>query len=230
MSERRGGIPTITIDTTGMELYDVGAEKAYRELMGRFATEALPVEAGRVGVLGANPLDLGTTSAERLRELVPGAVCYGMGSTFEDVCHASAAEHNLVVAPSGLAAARLLEERFGTPYEVRNPLAAELARDIDVAGKSVLVVDQQVSANTLREELLARGAVRVTCATWFMLKRELSEPDDVRLAEEGDLTELVAQGGFDVIVSDRTVWPLVEGHVQTLVDVPQFAVSGRMGA
>ncbi len=230
MSERRGGIPTITIDTTGMELYDVGAEKAYRELFGRFATEALPVEEGRVGILGANPLDLGETSSERLRELVPGAICYGMGSTFEDVCRASAAERNLVVAPSGLAAARLLEERFGTPYEVRNPLAAGLARDIDVTGARVLVVDQQVSANTLRAELLERGAAAVTCATWFMQKRELAEPGDVRLAEEGDLAELVAHGGFDVIVTDRTVWPLVEGHVATLVDVPQFAVSGRLGA
>lgn len=230
MSERRGGIPTITIDTTGMELYDVGAEKAYRELMGRFATEALPVEKGRVGVLGANPLDLGATSSDHLRELVPGAVCYGMGSSFENVCRASSAERNLVVAPSGLAAARLLEERFGTPYEIRNPLAAELARDIDVAGARVLVVDQQVSANTLRAELLTRGAASVTCATWFMQKRELTEPGDVRLAEEGDLTELVAQRGFDVIVSDRMVWPLVEGHVRTLVDVPQFAVSGRLEA
>jgi hypothetical protein len=198
--------------------------------MGRLATEALPVEKGRVGVLGANPLDLGVTSSDHLRELVPGAVCYGMGSSFEDVCRASSAERNLVVAASGLAAARLLEERFGTPYEIRNPLAAELARDIDVAGARVLVVDQQVSANTLRAELLAHGAASVTCATWFMQKRELTEPGDVRLAEEGDLTELVAQRGFDVIVSDRTVWPLVEGHVRTLVDVPQFAVSGRLEA
>ena len=169
MSERRGTLPTITVDTTGMELYDVGASKAYVALFDRFATEQLPVEAGRVGVLGANPLELSATSADVLRAAVPGAVCYGMGSTFDDVVRASSCERNLVVAPSGLAAAKLLEQRFGTPYEVCDPLAASLVEGLDAAGLRVLVVHQQVTGASLRAELLARGAAQVTCATWFML-------------------------------------------------------------
>ena len=229
MSERRGTLPTITVDTTGMELYDVGAQKAYQALFERFATEQLPVEEGRVGVLGANPLELSTTSADALRAVVPGAVCYGMGSTFEDVVRASTAERNLVVAPSGLATAKLLNQRFGTPYEVRYPLASTMVSDLDVAGKRVLVIHQQVCANILRDALLAQGASEVVCATWFMQLRELAQPQDVRLREEADFADLVRDGGFDLLVGDPTLWRMVPGYAGETLDVPQFAVSGELG-
>lgn len=229
MSERRGSLPTIAVDTTGMELYDVGAEKAYLALFDRFATEALPVEPGVVGVLGANPLELSTTSANALRALVPSARCYGMGSSFEDVVRASSVERNLVVAPSGLAVAKLLERRFGTPYEVRDPLASALAADIDAAGRRVLIIHQQVTANTLRDELLARGAAQVTCATWFMQKPELTQEGDVRLKEERDLARLVLEGSYDLLIGDPTLWPIVDGFAGQTIDVPQFAVSGKLG-
>ena len=229
MGERRGKLPVITVDTTGMELYDVGASKAYVALFDRFATEKLPVEAGRIGVLGANPLELSVTTADALRAAVPGAVCYGMGSTFNDVVRASSVERNLVVAPSGLAAAKLLEQRFGTPYEVRDPLAAALVQDVDVTGKRVLVIHQQVTANSLREELLAQGALQACCATWFMQVSELTHPGDVRLREEADLAELVATGDFDMLVGDPTLWRMLGGFDGQTVDVPQFAVSGKLG-
>ena len=229
MSERRGTLPTITVDTTGMELYDVGASKAYLALFDRFATEELAVEPGRIGVFGANPLELSTLEADELRGAVPGAVCYGMGSTFDDVLRASAAERNLVVAPSGLAAAKLLNKRFGTPFEVRDPLAARLAEGADVAGRRVLVVHQQVTANSLRDELLARGAAQVTCATWFMLLPELAQAGDVRLREEADLVELAGAGGYDVLVGDPTLWRMLGSFDGCTIDVPQFSVSGRLG-
>ena len=105
-----------------------------------------------------------------------------------------------------------------------------MAEGVDVAGRRVLIVHQQVTANSLRTEFLARGAAEVTCATWFMRKRELAEPQDVRLSEESDLYRLVAEGGFDVLVGDPTLWRIVGDFEGTLVDVPQFAVSGRLGA
>ncbi len=229
MCERRCDLPTITVDTTGMELYDVGASKAYLALFDRFATEAMPVVPGRVGVLGASPLDVDATDAAKLVAVVPGAVCYGMGQGLEAVAEASSAERNLVVSPSGLAAARLLRDRFGTPYVVDDPLAGDLVQGVDVAGRRVLVVHQQVRGASIRRELLARGAAAVTCATWFMQDAELTEPGDVRLSEEDDFAELVAEGGFDVLVGDPTLWRIVGGFDGTTVDVPQFAISGKLG-
>ena len=40
MTEKKTDLPILTVDTTGMELYDVGAEKAYLALMRRFVRES----------------------------------------------------------------------------------------------------------------------------------------------------------------------------------------------
>lgn len=223
MSERRAKLPTITVDTTGMELYDVGAQKAYLALFDRFATRELPVEHGRVGVLGANPLDL---------SCIPPAV---WSLTFSDVVCAAAAEKNLVVAPSGLAAAKLLRERFGTPYEFCDgegffpQKGSWPMRDSSTLG-NVLVVQQQVKANALRDDLLAAGAATVTCATWFMQIPELAQAGDVRLREEDDFERLVYEGGFDTLVGDPTLWRIVPRFEGTTIDLPEFPVSGKLVA
>jgi hypothetical protein len=98
------------------------------------------------------------------------------------------------------------------------------------AGKRVLVVHQQVAANTLRTRLLAHGAERVTCATWFMQVAELAQDGDVRLREEDDFEELVYQGDFDVLVGDPTLWRIVPRFEGVTIDIPQFPVSGELAA
>lgn len=221
MAEQKCDLPVITVNTTGMELYDVGASKAYVELFERFATEEHAVERGRIGYLGANPLDLSRIPPQETT------------LSFEDVCKVSANERNVVVAPSGLAAAKLLKRRFGTPYTyatygdfVRWGLGS-MPRG-EVTGKRVLVVDQQVAGNARREELWARGAAEVICATWFMQVPELARPGDVHLREEDDFEELVYGGSFDVLVGDPTLWRIVREFEGMTVDVPQFPVSGKL--
>ena len=229
MAEKKTGLPVLTIDTTGMSLYDVGAEKAYLALFDRFAEETVPAEPGRIGVLGVNPLDMSDpAAADKLRKLIPGAVCYGMGAGLEEIKSASAAEKNIVCAPSGLRAARLLEKRFGTPYEIWDPLAEVILPAMDVSGKRVLVIDQQVRADTIRKILLERGAAHVTSATWFMQTDVLMQPGDVRLHEEDDFSALVSGGGYDLLIGDPVLWRIVPSFSGMTADVPQFPVSGRL--
>ena len=221
MAERKCELPVIMVDTTGMELYDVGASKAYVELFDRFATERLDVKQRSVLYLGANPLDMSV------------AVPQNMSLSFNDIVRASAAEKNVVMAPSGLLAAKLLQRRFGTPYSFASLEELQKASLVQalppVEGKRALVVDQQVAAAALREELLALGASKVVCATWFMQVDELTQEGDVRLREEDDFEELVYQGSFDVLVGDPTLWRIVPQFAGAMVDVPQFPVSGKMG-
>ncbi len=221
MAERKCELPVLTVDTTGMELYDVGASKAYVELFDRLATERMDVEQGRIGYLGANPLDM---------SCIPPLE---MSLSFDDVLRASAAQKNVVMAPSGLSAAKLLQRRFGTPYSfatLDDLQRASLAQALPpVEGKRVLVVDQQVAAAALREELLSHGASEVVCATWFMQVDELTQEGDVHLREEDDFEELVYGGAFDVLVGDPTLWRIASRFEGLTVDVPQFPVSGRMG-
>lgn len=231
MVERRCGIPTITVDASGTRLYDTGAQKAYLALFDRFATQKLPVEKGRVGVLGANPLDVDLTSAHKvLAGQDVQVVCYGLDSTLDDVAKASSAEYNLVVAPSGLAAARLLRERFGTPYVLGGACLPDLPQDLDATGANVLVVGQQVAAEAVREELEASFGAQVTIASWFM---QVEDPQwegrsCIALSEEADLARLVAENHFDLVIADESQRAMLADYAGRWVDWPQFAVSGRL--
>lgn len=231
MAEKKVKIPILTVDSSGMSFYDSGEEKAYLELFRRFAEEALPVEPGRIGVIGVTPLDMSDVQAgEKLSEKLKAegwehVDCYGMGAGLEEIRQASRNGKNLVVSPAGLKAAQYLKKMFGTPYEVRNPLAE--IEVPDVQGKRVLIVHQQVTANTLREKLLKEGAEKVVTATWFMKKQELSQPEDVLLREEDDLVSLVQNGDFHLLIGDKVLWEMVPGY--ETVDLAHFAVSGRLG-
>ena len=63
---------------------------------------------------------------------------------------------NIVVSPAALKAAQYLEKKFGTPYEVTYPLAAELVPELEYNGKKILIVQQQVIAKAVREEIFIR--------------------------------------------------------------------------
>lgn len=234
MAERRISLPILTVNTTGMALYDAGEEKAYDALFRAFALERFPVEKTRLGVLGATPLNLSRTDAgEHLAAALSArgwetVDCYGMGAGLARIRTASAAAKNLVVAPSALSAARYLQERFGTPYEVCDPLAEALLPERDYAGRRALVVHQQVTANSLRTALLRRGCASVTVASWFRLDKALAAPGDLALREEDEFAALVQSGQFDLIVGDPELRQLAAGFEGEFVDTAHFALSGRL--
>ena len=231
MIERRCGIPTITVDASGTRFYDSGAEKAYTALFDRFATERLPVEAGRMGILGANPLDIDLTNADAIRAAEgEQAICYGLSSTLDDVRRASSVELNVVVSPSGLEAARLLHERFGTPYVIDEISVPDRLRSFTTSEANVLVVGQQVAASALCKMLAAGHGVHTVAASWFM---QVEDPaweafPCVALAEEDDFARLVAESHFDLIIADEAMRPIVPDYAGRWIDWPQFAVSGRL--
>lgn len=234
MAESRTGLPVLTVDANGTELYDAGAQKAYLELFRRFAAVPVPAERGRIGVLGATPLDLGDLAAGRKltallrRQGWRQVDCYGMGAGLDRIRTAAGAQKNLVVAPAGLKAAQYLQETFGTPYEVENPLALSLLPELDYTGKKILVVHQQAAANTLRRELERRGSGEVTAATWFMKEKELARPGDAALTEEDEFAALIRQGDYDIVIGDGVMRRMMPGFSGIFVEAPHFAVSGKL--
>ena len=200
MTEKKINLPIMTVDTDGMELYDKGEEKAFLELFKTFATEKYPVDEHKVGVLGMTPQDVSDLdAADKIRGVFrqkydQQAVCYCMGDDLEAVKKASSVSKNIVVSAAAIEVARYLEKTFGTPYEIAYPLAEELLPDIDYTNKKVLVVQQQVIADSIRRELKKRGAESVQVAGWFMMKKELLEDGDISLRDEEDYIELVREG------------------------------------
>lgn len=234
MTEKKINLPIMTVDTDGMELYDKGEEKAFLELFKTFATEKYPVDEHKVGILGMTPQDVSDLdAADKIRGVFKRkydqqAVCYCMGDDLEAVKKASSVSKNIVVSAAAIEVARYLEKTFGTPYEIAYPLVEELLPDIDYTNKKVLVVQQQVIADSIRRELKKRGAESVQAAGWFMMKKELLEDGDISLRDEDDYIELVREGEFDIIFADGCMERMVPEFKGLFVNTRHFAVSGKL--
>lgn len=234
MTEKKINLPIMTVDTDGMELYDKGEEKAFLELFKTFATEKYPVDEHKVGILGMTPQDVSDLdAADKIRGVFKQkydqqAVCYCMGDDLEAVKKASSVSKNIVVSAAAIEVARYLEKTFGTPYEIAYPLVEELLPDIDYTNKKVLVVQQQVIADSIRRELKKRGAESVQAAGWFMMKKELLEDGDISLRDEEDYIELVREGEFDIIFADGCMERMVPEFKGLFVNTRHFAVSGKL--
>ena len=234
MSEKKINLPILTVDTDGMELYDKGEEKAFLELFKTFAVEKYPVEEGRIGILGMTPQDVSDLdAADKIRDLFQQkhgqkAVCYCMGDGLDEIKKASSVSKNIVVSPAALETAKYLQKTFGRPYEIDYPLAGELIPEMDYTGKRILVVHQQVIADSIRKELLKRGAESVQTACWFMMKKELSADGDVILRDEDAYIELVQNGEFDIIFADGCMERMTPKFKGTFVNTRHFAVSGKL--
>ena len=241
MCEKKTDLPVLAVNTDGMELYDGGERKAYLELFKVFAREKLPVETGRVGILGMTPQDVSDLkAADKIRKVYADqgirAICYGMGDGLDEVRNASLAAKNVVVSPAALKAAQYLQKKFGTPYEIAYPLASELVPEVNYQGKKTLIVQQQVIANAVRKEIEKRTGEKeaITTATWFMRKEEIltdlnvDAADDISLKEEDDFISLVEKEGYDVIFADPCMERMIPGFEGTFIPLTHFAVSGKL--
>ena len=246
MCEKKTNLPILTVDTNGMELYDVGEEKAWLTLFKTFAGKdvASQKEASeeddsskkmKIGVLGLTPHDVSDLNVEeKFRESEnenTHYICYGMRAGIDKVKTAGSADKNLVVAPAALETAKYLEKEFGTPYEVGYPFVDELIPELGYERKKILIIHQQVIANAIRQEIRTRSDeqnTEVAVASWFMMKSELSEEGDLSLKEEMDYCKLVQNGNYDIVFADENMRGLVPGFKGTFVNIRHFAVSGKL--
>lgn len=246
MCEKKTNLPILTADTNGMELYDVGEEKAWLTLFKTFAGKdaASQKEASeeddsskkmKIGVLGLTPHDVSDLNIEEKFRKSENEnthyICYGMRAGIDKVKAAGSADKNLVVAPAALETAKYLEKKFGTPYEVGYPFVDELIPELGYERKKILIIHQQVIANAIRQEIRTRSDeqnTEVTVASWFMMKSELSEEGDLSLKEEMDYCKLVQNGNYDIVFADENMRGLVPGFKGTFVNVRHFAVSGKL--
>lgn len=246
MCEKKTNLPILTVDTNGMELYDVGEEKAWLTLFKTFAGKdvASQKEASeeddsfkkmKIGVLGLTPHDVSDLNIEEKFRKSENEnthyICYGMRAGIDKVKTAGSADKNLVVAPAALETAKYLEKEFGTPYEVGYPFVDELIPELGYAGKKILIIHQQVIANAIRQEIRTRSDeqnTEVTVASWFMMKSEISEEGDLSLKEEKDYCKLVQNGNYDIVFADENMRGLVPGFKGTFVNIRHFAVSGKL--
>ena len=230
MCERKTGRPCIAVDTDGTAYYDKGMEKTYLRLFGRFTENAPAQKSGRIGILGATPLDLGTITADALRAAVSRsagkeAVTFGMESGIEPIRSAAAFSEILCISPAAVPAARLLQSRFGIPYSVGFPVIPDgIADRAEIAkAKRILIIHQQFAANELRTQLHREN---VDTASFFTMLPAYQAEQDFHIRDEDMLIEKSA--GYDLIIADSVLQRVLKDYHGAWIDFPHFAVSGRL--
>lgn len=200
----------------------------------------------RVNLLGATVHDFGSAAAMQVVEnAVRAQGCELAWSTADDyvaadVAAASTADESLVVTWSGLAAARDLQERFGVPYSVGVPDAAlravpgvatllEAAQRGDAFGSPLLIVHDQVIANSLRDALRACGvSAPIAVASLFAMDSAPMQPGDFRITCENDLIAHAAAHPETVIAGDPLLRRLPAAGKLLRWELPHEAVSSTL--
>ena len=140
------GICTFFIPTNGMHDYVYGAGMALAKIAKHFTDAHISWNGQNkrtVNLLGVTPLDFGPI--EGVHKMTALLESYGwqvistwaMGDNLETLSLAGRAAVNLVVSSVGLEAAKVLYERFGTPYVIGTPVDLHLFEHIQKTDSSV---------------------------------------------------------------------------------------------
>lgn len=246
-------IPCFGFQTNGMEYYNKGISMALETIADRFCTERFerPKDRIRVNILGATPLDLSTYGTlESVQKWLsdqgfdPG-VCFAMGSSLEDLKKASEAHVNLVVSAGGISAAKLLEQRFKTPFVTGLPygklFSKRLARKIREAADTGIsqLPDKNGSKNKPNCMIIGESVQSVCLAAAIEAEYpELSckvlsplDPDtsllrtkDALVPDEEDLIRELEEA--EIVMADPLYRMLCPE--KRFFDLPHVAFSGRI--
>lgn len=248
--QRRTGIPAFGFPTTGMNTYVTGVSMALDTLARRIPAEGLSkTPCPSVNILGLTPLDFSVNGSDasiaRFAEDAGFQVLsrWAMGSSLEEMTQAGAAHVNLVVSTAGLAAAKTLKARFGTPYVVGVPMgtafAGLLADALRAAvstgedqiphsclpGGDMVILGEGVYGCSLASALEAETGipVRVICTTEW--EASLLRQKDLHLNWETDLEEALKTA--KTVIADPLFRPICPKEARW-IDLPTEAFSGRI--
>ena len=252
MIEKESGIPTMGFPTNGMHSYLSGASMAFAGLARRFCLgETEKTGALSANILGLTPLDFSVNgSAQDIKALleqngIEVVSSWAMGSSLEELQRAGAAHVNLVVSHAGLETAKLLKERFGTPYVAGVPVGREFSslvvqtlRSAAKTGENAVaypkkarghfdgvIIGESVMAHSLAAAAALERAknLRVLCP--LDAEKELLGADSLHIHDETDIAECLA--GERLIVADPLYKPICPKDA-VFVPLAHEAFSGRI--
>ncbi len=248
---RKTELPTLYFDANGIETYEIGISMANLAIANNLLIPNLDGERSGVNILGATPLDFGNGRILKdLKDLLEVNGCrinstWGMGSGLEEVSGSLSASLNIVVSWSGLAAARLMEQEHGIPYVVGLPAGESQStafisrvlgkKSVTPASgyandKSILILGEQVQANSMREALhFDSDYSNIKVASFFAMDEDFMQDGDVRLESESDLRRLVRDNSFEVVFGDP-LYRRFFNKIERLyyLSIPHVAVSSRL--
>ena len=235
--EKELHIPCFGFDSNGMRYYTRGVRDALKAVAERLVCEPEEKHAlsgtPKVNILGATPLDMGITgTVESLKRwLLDHGMeclsCFAMGDSLEQIARAGEADIDLVVSYGGLAAARVLQDRFGIPYVCGLPFDGKLMAAQAGSARECAVIGEQIYSLSLARALADEGVTaKVLCPVDRARDKQLVDRglELIPVPEEDDVIRELKQ--FDAVIADP-LYRTVCGDTR-LIELPHIAFSGRI--
>ena len=205
-----------------------------------------------INLLGVTPLDFGPQkNVEIMKENLHNygwnvLSAWAMGDTLETLQQAETADVNLVVSAVGLRAAKVLQEKFGTPYVIGTPnewLAETISEALEEAAEQqtdrkivylqnrmqkeaeITLIGEPVTMGSLAAGIEKKygHSVRVFCPL-KECENLVGEKDAIVLGEEA-MEEALRDA--KIIVADPLYKPICPAKC-TFYELPHVAFSGRL--
>ena len=248
--ELRTGIPAFGFSTTGMHSYVQGASLALEAIAQRFVDRNVTkTEFPSANILGLTPLDFTVNGTDHdIAAFLENAGFqvlsrWAMGSTLENMAQAGRAHVNLVVSSTGLAAAKVLQAQFGTPYVVGVPMGAEYSALLrsalhtaagtgenqfplcELTGGDILLIGEAVTSLSLASamELSCGLGVKIICPT--ICDSGLLRSKDLLLQDEEQIEDALRSA--KLVIADPLFRPICPEGVR-FAPLPAEAFSGRI--
>lgn len=210
----------------------------------------------KINILGATPLDFSVNSTldsikEFLSQHFEIISTFAMGSTIEDIQKAGEADVNLVISSVGFPAAKVLEERFSTPYVIGTPvkgfagIIAEKLIDAAWTGKSqtayfsvtssgkntsraangIYIIGESVISQSLKAALALKQGIDATVICPLETEPEYIGENVLLFSSEEEIKAAIAEA--KTVIADP-IYKTICAEKTNFIALPHEAFSGRI--
>ena len=210
----------------------------------------------KINILGATPLDFSVNSTlDSIKEFLSKHFeiisTFAMGSTIEEIQKAGEADVNLVISSVGFPAAKVLEERFSTPYVIGTPvkgfagIIAEKLIDAAWTGKSqaayfsvtssgknisraangIYIIGESVISQSLKAAMALKQGIDATVICPLETEPEYIGENVLLFSSEEEIKAAIAEA--KKIIADP-IYKTICADETNFIALPHEAFSGRI--
>ena len=204
--EQETGIPSFSVNTSGMENYSFGEAKAIMAFVKKFLSAGSDgVSSGgtdKKAIFGATPLNRAFDDDLVSLASAGGGTLLSGEASVDALRNITQFKETVCCSPGALAACRLIKEKFGIPYSLSYPESPSLIKAAEKAEneKHILIVHQQGVGNTLRNIIRRTSDAEITVGSFFLKDDEYAEEQDIFFQGEDELTAVSKEA--DLVYAD----------------------------
>lgn len=210
----------------------------------------------KINILGATPLDFSVNSTlDSIKEFLSKHFeiisTFAMGSSIEDIQKAGEADVNLVISSVGFSAAKVLEERFSTPYVIGTPvkgfagiIAEKLidaawtrksqtayfsvtssGKNISRAANGIYIIGESVISQSLKAAMALKQGIDATVICPLETEPEYIGENVLLFSSEEEIKAAIAEA--KTVIADP-IYKTICADETNFIALPHEAFSGRI--